>query len=543
MHALAGERIMTVLKTKLDLARIFIRRNFRAFRDFVFIIGLAVCFLFYGKVAHADAVYSFTKTIGGTGQDIGRSVAVDSSGNVYITGSFRGTNVDFNPHPVDEDLKTSAGQEDIFLTKINANGSYGWTRTMGGDGSDVGRSVVVDSSNNFVYITGSFSGTNVDFDYGTGAGEEDFHTSVNEDIFVTMINSGGSYGWTRTMGGDGSDIGRSVVVDSSNNFVYITGSFSGTNVDFNPDPVDEDLQTSAGQEDIFLTKINANGSYDITVTIGGTASDIGRSVAVDSNDNVYMTGSFSGTDVDFNPDPVDEDLKTSAAQEDIYITKFRLVGFVVTPTSVTTTGAGDTATFTVRLLSEPTAIVDLPINSSNLSIGTVAPSSLTFIPSNWSGDQTVTITSLVNSSQTYSIILDVASSDDVDYDGINPTDVTVVNGGSDLGSGSGCFIATAAYGSPLALHVKVLSRFRDQYLLTNGIGKCFVRFYNTYSPPMADFIKKNDNLRAMVRFGLLPLIGVSWLAMKIGPVFTMVLMLFFSIGLIGLMRIVSLKKR
>ena len=75
MHALAGERIMTVLKTKLDLARIFIRRNFRAFRDFVFIIGLAACFLFYGKVAHADAVYSFTKTMGGTASDYGQSVA------------------------------------------------------------------------------------------------------------------------------------------------------------------------------------------------------------------------------------------------------------------------------------------------------------------------------------------------------------------------------------------------------------------------------------------------------------------------------------
>jgi len=248
--------------------------------------------------------------------------------------------------------------------------------------------------------------------------------------------------------------------------------------------------------------------------------------------------------VDFNPDPVDEDLQRSAAQEDIYITKFRLVGFVVTPTSVTTTGAGDTATFTVRLLSEPTAEVDLPISSSNLSIGTVDPSSLTFIPSNWSGDQTVTVTSLVNSSQTYSIILGEAISErDLDYNGLNPTDVTVTIVGSDSGGSGSCFIATAAYGSPLASQIKILKRFRDHFLLTNGIGKRFVRFYNTYSPPMADFIKKHDNLRAMVRFGLLPLIGVSWLAMKIGPVFTMVLMLFFSIGLIGLMRIVSLKKR
>jgi hypothetical protein len=82
MHALTGERIMTVLKPKLDLALIFIRRKFRAFMDFVLIIGLAVCFLFYGEVAHAEAVYSFTKTMGGTDHDFGQSVAVDSSGNV-----------------------------------------------------------------------------------------------------------------------------------------------------------------------------------------------------------------------------------------------------------------------------------------------------------------------------------------------------------------------------------------------------------------------------------------------------------------------------
>jgi hypothetical protein len=243
--------------------------------------------------------------------------------------------------------------------------------------------------------------------------------------------------------------------------------------------------------------------------------------------------------VDFNPDPVDVDPHTSV-NEDIFLTKFRLVGFVITPTSVTTTGAGDTATFTVRLLSEPSANVTLPVNSSNLTIGTVDTSSLTFTTINWSADQTVTVTSLVSSSQTYSIILGTSSSADVDYDGLNPTDVTVGNAGSDSGNGGGCFIATAAYGSLMAPHVKILRDFRDRFLFGNTVGDSFVRLYYTYSPPLADIIEKHDSLRAMVRLSLLSVVGVSWIALKIGPLSTVALMLIFIFCLIGL---VSLRRR
>ena len=217
-----------------------------------------------------------------------------------------------------------------------------------------------------------------------------------------------------------------------------------------------------------------------------------------------------------------------------YLTKFRLVGFVVTPTSVTTTGGGDTATFTVRLLSEPSANVTLPISSSNLTVGTVDTSSLTFTNINWSVDQTVTVSSLVSSSQTYSIILGTSSSADVDYDGLNPTDVTVVNGGSDSGSSSGCFIATAAYGSLIAPHVKILREFRDRFLIGNTAGKIFVRLYYTYSPPIADFIAEHDSLRMIVRISLLPVVGFSWIALKIGPVSTSAFMLFFISCFMGL---------
>jgi len=86
----------------------------------------------------------------------------------------------------------------------------------------------------------------------------------------------------------------------------------------------------------------------------------------------------------------------------------------------------------------------------------------------------------------------------------------------------------------MAPHVEILRKFRDRFLLSNTAGKIFVRLYYTYSPPMADFIAKNDRLRAMVRISLLPVVGVSWIALKIGPVATAALMLIFISCFIGL---------
>jgi Fibronectin type III domain len=102
------------------------------------------------------------------------------------------------------------------------------------------------------------------------------------------------------------------------------------------------------------------------------------------------------------------------------------------------------------------------------------------------------------------------------------------------GGGGGCFIATAAYGSLLEPHVRILCKFRDYYLLTNGPGKIFVKNYYKYSPPAADFISKYTGLRTVVCVFLLPLVGFGWMMLKIGAGSTMLLILLIGMGLVYL---------
>jgi len=100
------------------------------------------------------------------------------------------------------------------------------------------------------------------------------------------------------------------------------------------------------------------------------------------------------------------------------------------------------------------------------------------------------------------------------------------------GGGGGCFIATAAYGSPIDSRVKVLRDFRDRFMLTNIVGSAFVDFYYRHSPAVADFIAEHDNWRAIVRLSLLPVVGMSWVALKLGPVPALAFIFLFGFSLI-----------
>jgi hypothetical protein len=124
----------------------------------------------------------------------------------------------------------------------------------------------------------------------------------------------------------------------------------------------------------------------------------------------------------------------------------------------------------------------------------------------------------------------IANSIIVDPGGISTATTTNVvttdiNGDESGGGGGGCFIATAAFGSKFEKHVQLLRRFRDLYLMPHSIGRAFVSAYYRYSPPMADFIADHHTLRLLIRWSLVPLIGISWMLLHVGVVYTLLLVL------------------
>jgi hypothetical protein len=222
----------------------------------------------------------------------------------------------------------------------------------------------------------------------------------------------------------------------------------------------------------------------------------------------------------------------------VYVFLYAPPGITVTPTSgITTTEAGGTASFTVVLDASPTADVTIDLSSSDTTKGTVSPGSLTFTTGNWFVPRTVTVTGVddgvAGGNLIYTIVTDPAESMDGEYDGLNADDVTVTNVDDEtaykiIDNGGGpCFIATAAYGSPSMMRVTLLREFRDRFMLTNRVGPMLVNLYYVCSPPVAEVISKHESIKSLVRWSLLPLVGISYVAINYGPGLTVFVILAF----------------
>ena len=259
--------------------------------------------------------FVWAKRFGGTLSDVANDLAIDGSGNVHTTGYFNGT-VDFDPGDGTSNL-VSAGTTDVFVSKLDSSGNFVWAKRFGGTSSDEAYGIDLDSSGN-VYTTGFFYLT-ADFDPGSGTSNL---TSVgSDDGFVSKLTSSGDFVWARQIGGSSGGYPEEIEVDSSG-IVHITGYFQGT-VDFDPGADTSNL-TSAGSLDIFVSKLTSAGDYAWAVRFGGTSSDWGRSIALDSSSNVYTAGYFNST-VDFDPGAGTCN-KTSAGLHDVFVSKLNSAG-------------------------------------------------------------------------------------------------------------------------------------------------------------------------------------------------------------------------
>ncbi|MFH1335205.1 MAG: hypothetical protein ABII96_01695, partial [Candidatus Zixiibacteriota bacterium] len=259
--------------------------------------------------------YLWAKSTGGSSYEVGNSIAVDDLGSVYLTGPFSGTNVDFDPGPTTVNLN-SAGGYDIFLAKYDSSGNYVWAERTGGSGDDIGGRIEIGGWGD-IHVTGYFHGTNIDFDPDSGTAY--LSSAGGFDTYFAKYDTGGNYGWAKRIGGASDDFAGDLFVDGLDN-VCLTGSFFGTNIDFDPGPGTAYL-SSVGNSDIFFAKYDSFGNYTWAASVGGSGGDFGNGIGMDGSDNVYVTGGFAGTNVDFDPG-LNRAYLSSAGGMDIFLAKY-----------------------------------------------------------------------------------------------------------------------------------------------------------------------------------------------------------------------------
>ena len=223
---------------------------------------------------NSSGVFQWVYHAGGTGNDQAYPISVDTNGNVLVAGYFFDT-ANFTPASC-----TSRGSADIFVLKLTASGLLNFIRCFGSSSVDYPWGVDFDSAGN-AYITGGFSNT-INFDCGNTT------SSGSQDIFVMKLNSSGNCQWVYTVGDSDMDFGWALETDSSNNS-YITGYFQDT-VNFGGGNI-----TSAGNRDVFVLKLNSSGVFQWVYTAGGTEDDYSYGLDIDSSGNIYAVGSFQST--------------------------------------------------------------------------------------------------------------------------------------------------------------------------------------------------------------------------------------------------------
>lgn len=259
--------------------------------------------------------YEWAQGVGGPGEQNSMDMAADNQGNVYLIGNLQGTNIDFDPGP-GEVLLSSAGGTDIFFAKYDSSGNYLWAKSIGGSNEDVGARIAVDNSGS-VYITGWFQSANVDFDPGPGSNI--LSTAGLTDIYYGRYDTEGNYLWAYNIGSSFFEGGHDITTDNAGH-IYITGYFSGTNVDFDPGAGTAFLSSQANSGDIFIATYHDDGTYVWAIQCSGPAYEVGNGISVDNLGDVCITGGFKGS-VDFYPGN-DTALLSSAGGYDIFFATY-----------------------------------------------------------------------------------------------------------------------------------------------------------------------------------------------------------------------------
>lgn len=227
----------------------------------------------------------------GTGIINGNAMALDTNGNIYVTGLYSGT-IDFNPDSLENNI-TSTGATDGFLIKIHSDGNFEWVKTITGTGYTSVYGLTLDNEQNPI-VFGTFSET-ADFDMDTSV--NNLSSSGNRDIFIQKVDPDANLIWVKQL--YGTSIEDALCIVAADQAIYITGAYHGTK-DFDPGIGVYEL-TSLGDMDIYLAKLTNNGHLVWAKSIGGIWGEYPTDLLVDSTGDIIMSGTFGSPNLDFDP--------------------------------------------------------------------------------------------------------------------------------------------------------------------------------------------------------------------------------------------------
>ena len=385
------------------------------------------------------------------------------------------------------------GEGDTWILKLNPMGDIEWQKIYGGSGSESARSIQQTNDGGYVVA-------------GAGSG----------DFLVLKLASDGTIEWQKTYGGSGS--ARSIQQTNDGGYI-VTG---------------ETRSFGAGNVDIWVLKLASDGMIEWQKTYGGSQLDEASSIQQTGDGGYIVAGStdtYGAGKGDFlilklssngDIDPACIFIRESNAE----ITDADIIPEDTTITPEDTTITPEDTTITPQ---ESNAVVyrlcsgEHTLSLSATSGGTTVPQPGTYIYDHavrisisadpdegynfneWSGDASGT-------DELLSITMDSDKSIKANFSDIVDVWEEVKK--------SPCFIATAAYGSPLHPYVRILRDFRDKYLMTNKLGRSLVSVYYKYSPFIANLIAKQKVLKAIAQINLLPFVVFRYSIFYFGTTIT-----------------------
>lgn len=285
---------------------------------------------FVTKIASDGSSLVYSTYVGGSGSggfgDSGNAIAVDSSGNAFVTG---GTYSSDFPHTTGVFQTTLSGASDAFVFELGSSGAIIYSTYLGGTGLDSGLGIATATDNSGdVFVVGSTYST--DFPTFPSAPLQAYLAGSTRSGFIAKINSSASaFVYSSYVGGSQpnsatGDAANAVAVDSSNN-AYVTGqTFSSTFTTTTNAFQSTCAGCSGGNSNAFVRVINATATaYVYSTFLGGSSTDVGLSVAVDSAGDAYVTGEANSSDF---PTTAGALQTTYGGATDAFVTKLNPTG-------------------------------------------------------------------------------------------------------------------------------------------------------------------------------------------------------------------------